>query len=136
MRRIRKLELMQAKEKLRQQKSISDLKNIEEDSKNCEILHNELSKLLKETGADFNQIGVNSFISNRILMHKMMDQKDIVENRIDFLSNEKSELLRLVKQSKIKADVFNKKKEFERKRHADAKDLKALDKLGRVSKQF
>ena len=101
---------MQAKEKLRQQKSISDLKNIEEDSKNCEILHNELSKLLKETGADFNQIGVNSFISNRILMHKMMDQKDIVENRIDFLSNEKSELLRLVKQSKIKADVFNKKK--------------------------
>ena len=136
MRRIRKLELMQAKEKLIQQKSISDLKNIEEDSKNCEILHNELSKLLKETGADFNQIGVNSFISNRILMHKMMDQKDIVENRIDFLSNEKSELLRLVKQSKIKADVFNKKKEIERKKHADAKDLKALDKLGRVSKQF
>ena len=39
----------------------------------------------------------------------MMDQKDIVENRIDFLSNEKSELLRLVKQSKIKADVFNKR---------------------------
>jgi hypothetical protein len=136
MRRIRKLELMQAKEKLRQQKSISDLKHIEEDSKNCEILHNELSKLLKETGADFNQVGVNSFISNRILMHKMMDQKDIVENRIDFLSNEKSELLRLVKQSKIKSDVFNKKKEIERKKYADAKELKALDKLGRVSKQF
>ena len=36
MRRIRKLELMQAKEKLRQQKSISDLKNIEEDSKNLD----------------------------------------------------------------------------------------------------
>ena len=68
-------------------------------------------------------------------MHKMMDQKDIVENRIDFLSNEKSELLRLVKNQKLKP-MFLTKKEIERKKHADAKDLKALDKLGRVSKQF
>ena len=78
MRKIRKLELMQAKEKLKQQKSISDLKHIEEDSKNCELLHNELSKLLNETGADFDQIRVNSFITNRILTQKMMDQRDIV----------------------------------------------------------
>ena len=79
MRKIRKLELMQAKEKLKQQKSISDLKHIEEDSKNCELLHNELSKLLNETGADFDQIRVNSFITNRILMHKMMDQKILLK---------------------------------------------------------
>ena len=109
MRKIRKLELMQAKEKLKQQKSISDLKHIEEDSKNCELLHNELSKLLNETGADFDQIRVNSFITNRILTQKMMDQRDIVRNRIDFLSSEKSDLLRAVNQSKIKSDVFRKK---------------------------
>lgn len=136
MRKIRKLELMQAKEKLKQQKSISDLKHIEEDSKNCELLHNELSKLLNETSADFDQSRVNSFISNRILTQKMMDQRDIVRNRIDFLSSEKSDLLRAVNQSKIKSDVFRKKKEIERKKHADEKNLKALDELGRVNKPF
>ena len=91
------------------QKSISHLKNIEADSEKCHKIENELQNLLADYDSKVDKIGVNSFISNRYLMHKMLDQKAVMLNRLEFLENEKSILLDEMTKSKVKKDVLKKK---------------------------
>ena len=91
------------------QKSISDLRNIEADSEKCHKIENELQNLLADYNSKVDKIGVNSFISNRYLMHKMLDQKAVMLNRLEFLENEKSILLDEMTKSKVKKDVLKKK---------------------------
>ena len=91
------------------QKSISHLKNIEADSEKCHKIENELQNLLADYDSKVDKIGVNSFISNRYLMHKMLDQKAVMLNRLEFLENEKSILLDEMTKSQVKKDVLKKK---------------------------
>ncbi|MGB0546229.1 MAG: hypothetical protein ACPGLU_02880 [Paracoccaceae bacterium] len=110
MKKLKKFDLLQIKEKLKMQKSISDLRNIEADSEKCHKIENELQNLLADYNSKVDKIGVNSFISNRYLMHKMLDQKAVMLNRLEFLENEKSILLDEMTKSKVKKDVLKKKK--------------------------
>ena len=109
MKKLKKFDLLQIKEKLKMQKSISDLRNIEADSEKCHKIENELQNLLADYNSKVDKIGVNSFISNRYLMHKMLDQKAVMLNRLEFLENEKSILLDEMTKSKVKKDVLKKK---------------------------
>ena len=94
---------------LKMQKSISHLKNIEADSEKCHKIENELQSLLADYDSKVDKIGVNSFISNRYLMRKMLDQKAVMLNRLEFLENEKSILLDEMTKSQVKKDVLKKK---------------------------
>ena len=109
LKKLKKFDLLQIKEKLKMQKSISDLRNIEADSEKCHKIENELQNLLADYNSKVDKIGVNSFISNRYLMHKMLDQKAVMLNRLEFLENEKSILLDKMTKSKVKKDVLKKK---------------------------
>ena len=109
LKKLKKFDLLQIKEKLNMQKSISDLRNIEADSEKCHKIENELQNLLADYNSKVDKIGVNSFISNRYLMHKMLDQKAVMLNRLEFLENEKSILLDKMTKSKVKKDVLKKK---------------------------
>ena len=72
-------------------------------------IKNELHKLLEDYNSNVDKIGVNSFISKRHLMHKMLDQKEVMQNRLEFLENEKSVVLEEVTKSKVKREIFEKK---------------------------
>ena len=109
LKKLKKFDLLQIKEKLKMQKSISDLRNIEADSEKCHKIENELQNLLADYNSKVDKIGVNLFISNRYLMHKMLDQKAVMLNRLEFLENEKSILLDQMTKSKVKKDVLKKK---------------------------
>ena len=56
------------------------------------------------------EIGVQSFVSNRRLMQKMYDQKEVISNRLEFLDNEKLAVLAEVKKSNAKRRDSGKKK--------------------------
>ena len=109
MKKLKKFDLLQIKEKLRMQKSICDLNGLEADTEKCQKISNELQKLLEEYNSNVNKIGVNSFISKRHLMHKMLDQKEVILNRLEFLENEKSVILEEVTKSQVKRELFVKK---------------------------
>lgn len=109
MKKLKKFDLLQIKEKLRMQKSICDLNGLEADTEKCQKISNELQKLLEEYNSNVNKIGVNSFISERHLMHKMLDQKEVILNRLEFLENEKSVILEEVTKSQVKRELFVKK---------------------------
>lgn len=101
---------MQVKEKLKRQKSINEFNKLEADSEKCLNITQEIDRLLSENHAVVEEIGVQSFVSNRRLMQKMYDQKQVISNRIEFLNEEKSAVLAEVKKSSAKEDVVERKK--------------------------
>ena len=109
MKKLKKFDLLQIKEKLKMQKSICDLNGLEADAEKCQKMTNELQKLLEEYNSNIDKIGVNSFISKRRLMHKILDQKEVMLNRLEFLENEKSVILDEVTKSQVKREIFVKK---------------------------
>ena len=109
MKKLKKFDLLQVKEKLKMQESISDLNAVEADSQKCQLIQNELEQLLDEYNSKVEEIAVNSFISDRHLMHKMLDQKEVMLNRLEFLENEKSVILEEVTKSQVKRELFVKK---------------------------
>ena len=101
---------MQVKEKLKRQKSINELNQLEADSEKCETIKKELNRLLSENHAVIEEIGVQSFVSNRRLMQKMLEQKQVISNRLEFLDKEKLVVLSDVKRSSAKEEIVERKK--------------------------
>ena len=110
---------MQVKEKLKRQKSINELTQLEADADKCQNINRELDRLLSENHALIEEIGVQSFVSNRRLMQKMFDQKEVISNRLEFLDKEKLAVLAEVKKSTTKDEIVERKKSKIKKQAQD-----------------
>ena len=116
---LKKYNLLQVKEKLKRQKSINELSQLEADAEKCQTINRELDRLLSENHALIEEIGVQSFVSNRRLMQKMFDQKEVISNRLEFLDREKLAVLAEVKKSTTKDDIVERKKSKIKKQAKD-----------------
>ena len=125
---------MQVKEKLKRQKSINELTQLEADADKCQTINRELDRLLSENHALIEEIGVQSFVSNRRLMQKMFDQKEVISNRLEFLDKEKLAVLAEVKKSTTKDEIVERKKSKIKKQAQDTL-LKKQDENLRVFKR-
>lgn len=131
---LKKYNLLQVKEKLKRQKSINELTQLEADADKCQTINRELDRLLSENHALIEEIGVQSFVSNRRLMQKMFDQKEVISNRLEFLDKEKLAVLAEVKKSTTKDEVVERKKSKIKKQAQDTL-LKKQDENLRVFKR-
>ena len=86
------------------------MSQIQADEAKCQTINRELDRLLSENHALIEEIGVQSFVSNRRLMQKMFDQKEVISNRLEFLDNEKLAVLAEVKKSNAKRRNSGEKK--------------------------
>lgn len=116
------------------QESISDLNSVEADSQKCQTIQSELEQLLDEYNSKVEETAVNSFISNRHLLHKMLDQKEVMLNRLEFLENEKQAIIRQVAHSKVKSDVYQKKQAELKKQIQNELLQKNEDSLGKFKR--
>ena len=116
---LKKYNLLQVKEKLKRQKSINELTQLEADADKCQNINRELDRLLSENHALIEEIGVQSFVSNRRLMQKMFDQKEVISNRLEFLDKEKLAVLAEVKKSTTKDEIVERKKSKIKKQAQD-----------------
>ena len=119
MKELKKYNLLQVKEKLKRQKSINELHQLEADADKCQTINRELDRLLSENHALIEEIGVQSFVSNRRLMQKMFDQKEVISNRLEFLDREKLAVLAEVKKSTTKDEIVERKKSKIKKQAQD-----------------
>ena len=131
---LKKYNLLQVKEKLKRQKSINELTQLEADADKCQSINRELDRLLSEKHALIEEIGVQSFVSNRRLMQKMFDQKEVISNRLEFLDKEKLAVLAEVKKSTTKDEIVERKKSKIKKQAQDTL-LKKQDENLRVFKR-
>ena len=134
MKELKKYNLLQVKEKLKRQKSINELTQLEADVDKCQTINRELDRLLSENHALIEEIGVQSFVSNRRLMQKMFDQKEVISNRLEFLDKEKLAVLAEVKKSTTKDEIVERKKSKIKKQAQDTL-LKKQDENLRVFKR-
>ena len=89
MKKVKQINLLQTKERLQQQKTISHLVQIQSETEKCIKIGNDLEELAKDKANDTEVANAYAFQANRQLMQKLMEQREILLNRQEYLEQEK-----------------------------------------------
>ena len=89
MKKVKQINLLQTKERLQQQKTISHLVQIQSETEKCIKIGNDLEELAKDKANDKEVANAYAFQANRQLMQKLMEQREILLNRQEYLEQEK-----------------------------------------------
>ena len=126
---------MQTKEKLNQQKTISHLIDIKTEAEKCKKVGKELEEITKRKNNENQEITTYSFQADRQLVHKLMEQRQILSNRQEFLKQEQVLITKEISNSKAKADILEKKKLKEKVKVLNKNDLKLEDQYRQIIKR-
>lgn len=126
---------MQTKEKLNQRKTISHLVDINTEAEKCKKVGKELEEITKRKNNENQEITTYSFQADRQLVHKLMEQREILSNRQEFLKHEQVAITKEISNSKAKADILEKKKLKEKIKVLNKNDLKLEDQYRQIIKR-
>ena len=135
MKKIKQLDLMQTKEKLNQQKTISHLIDIKTEAEKCKKVGKELEEITKRKNNENQEVTTYSFQADRQLVHKLMEQREILSNRQEFLKQEQVAITKVISNSKAKADILEKKKLKEKVKVLNKNYLKLEDQYRQIIKR-
>ena len=135
MKKIKQLNLMQTKEKLNQRKTISHLVDIKTEAEKCKKVGKELEEITKRKNNENQEITTYSFQADRQLVQKLMEQREILSNRQEFLKQEQVAITKVISNSKAKADILEKKKLKEKVKVLNKNDLKLEDQYRQIIKR-
>ena len=135
MKKIRQLNLLQTKEKLNQRKTISHLVELKTEAEKCRKVSKELEEITKQKNNENQEINAYSFQADRQLVRKLMDQREILSNRQEFLKQEQAAITKEISKSKAKTDILEKKKFKEKVKVINKNDLKLEDQYNQISKR-
>jgi hypothetical protein len=135
MKKIKQLNLMQTKEKLNQRKTISHLIDIKTEAEKCKKVGKELEEITKRKNNENQEITTYSFQADRQLVQKLMEQREILSNRQEFLKQEQVAITKVISNSKAKADILEKKKLKEKVKVLNKNDLKLEDQYRQIIKR-
>ena len=135
MKKIKQLNLLQTKEKLNQRKTISHLVGLKTEAEKCRKVSKELEEITKRKNNKNQEITTYSFQADRQLVQKLMEQREIISNRQEFLKQEQVAINREISNSKAKTDILEKKKLKEKVKVLNKNDLKLEDQYNQISKR-
>ena len=135
MKKIKQLNLLQTKEKLNQRKTISHLVDIKTEAEKCKKVGKELEEITKRKNNENQEITTYSFQADRQLVQKLMEQREILSNRQEFLKQEQVAITKVISNSKAKADILEKKKLKEKVKVLNKNDLKLEDQYRQIIKR-
>ena len=135
MKKVKQIGLLQTKEKLNQNKTISHLADIELEVEKCLKVENELEQIAKQKSSERERVSSYSFQANRHLVQKVMEQREIIQNRQEYLAKEKIAAAQEINRSKAKTDVLEKRKRLERAKILAENEIKQEDKFNYIIKR-
>ena len=135
MKKIKQLNLLQTKEKLNQRKTISHLVGLKTEAEKCRKVSKELEEITKRKNNKNQEITTYSFQADRQLVQKLMEQREIITNRQEFLKQEQVAINKEISKSKAKTDILEKKKLKEKVKVLNKNDLKLEDQYNQISKR-
>ena len=124
MKKVKQINLLQTKERLQQQKTISHLVQIQSETEKCIKIGNDLEELAKDNANDKEVANAYAFQANRQLMQKLMEQREILLNRQEYLEQEKIATSIEINRSIAKTEVLEKRKLKEKLIDARKKNTK------------
>ena len=135
MKKVKQIGLLQTKEKLNQNKTISHLADIELEVEKCLKVENDLEEIAKQKSSERERVSSYSFQANRHLVQKVMEQREIIQNRQEYLAKEKIAAAQEISRSKAKTDVLEKRKRLERAKILAENEIKQEDKFNYIIKR-
>ena len=124
MKKVKQINLLQTKEKLKQQKTISHLVQIQSEAEKCLKIGKDLEELAKDKADEKEMGSTYAFQANRQLVQKLMEQREILLNRQEFLEQEKIATSIEINRSMAKNEVLEKRKLQERATDSRKKNAK------------
>ena len=109
--------------------------NIELEVEKCLKVENELEEIAKQKSSERERVSSYSFQANRQLVQKVMEQREIIQNRQEYLAKEKIAAAQEISRSKAKTDVLEKRKRLERAKILAENELKQEDKFNYIIKR-
>jgi len=125
MKKVKQIDLLQTKERLKQQKTVSHLVQIQSEVDKCLRIGNDLQELAKNKADEKEVANAYAFQANRQLVQKLMEQREILLNRQEFLEQEKIATSIEINRSMAKNEVLEKRKLHEKVTHARKKYAKS-----------
>ena len=135
MKKIKQLSLLQTKEKLNQRKTISHLVDIKTEAEKCKKVGEELEEITKRKNHKNQEINTYAFQADRQLVQKLMEQREIISNRQEFLKQEQVAITKEISKSKAKSDILEKRKTKEKVKVLNKNELKLEDQYNQIVKR-
>ena len=135
MKKVKQINLLQTREKINQNKTISHLANIQSEAEKCLKVGTELEEIAKQKTSVKERVTSYSFQADRQLVQKVMEQREILLNRQEYLAKERLAAVQEIGRSKAKTDVLEKRKQQEKDKVLVENELKQEDKLNYTVKR-
>ena len=110
MKKIRTIRAMRARENLSRQKASGALSRLSEELNKCRNVAEDLKQLADEKTSLLGEVSGYAFQSDRHLIMKLMSQKEIMNNRQDFLTVEMDNMSKNLSEIQSKIQLLEKKK--------------------------
>ena len=135
MKKIKQLSLLQTKEKLNQRKTISHLVDLKTEAEKCKKVGKELEEITKRNNSEYQEINTYTFQADRQLVQKLMEQREIISNRQEFLKQEQVAITKEISFSKAKTDILEKRKTKEKVKVLNKNESKLEDQYNQIIKR-
>ena len=135
MKKLKQLSLLQTKEKLNQRKTISHLVGLKTEAEKCRKVGKELEEITKRNNNEYQEINTYTFQADRQLVQKLMEQREIISNRQEFLKQEQVAITREISFSKAKTDILEKRKTKEKVKVLNKNESKLEDQYNQIIKR-
>ena len=135
MKKIKQLSLLQTKEKLSQRKTISHLVDIKTEAEKCKKVGEELEEITKRKNHKNQEINTYAFQADRQLVQKLMEQREIISNRQEFLKQEQAAITKEISNSKAKTNILEKRKTIEKVKVLNKNESKLEDQYNQIVKR-
>jgi flagellar biosynthesis chaperone FliJ len=129
MKKIRTIRAMRARENLSRQKASGVLSRLSEELNKCRNVAEDLKKLADEKTSLSGEVSGYAFQSDRHLIMKLMSQKEIMNNRQDFLTDEMDNMSKNLSEIQSKIQLLEKKEKEEYLEQNKMRDQKFDDEL-------
>ena len=129
MKKIRTIRAMRARENLSRQKASGALSRLSEELNKCRNVAEDLKQLADEKTSLLGEVSGYAFQSDRHLIMKLMSQKEIMNNRQDFLTVEMDNISKNLSEIQSKIQLLEKKEKEEYLEQHKVLDQKFDDEL-------
>lgn len=129
MKKIRTIRAMRARENLSRQKASGALSRLSEELNKCRNVAEDLKQLADEKTSLLGEVSGYAFQSDRHLIMKLMSQKEIMNNRQDFLTVEMDNMSKNLSEIQSKIQLLEKKEKEEYLEQHKMRDQKFDDEL-------
>ena len=111
MKKIKLLKLLEARAQLKRQKESQEVDRLNTEVIKCSKIANDLDDISREKASDVQPQNVYTFKSDRHLIMKVMQQKEIINNREDFLKDELKSAIGNLSKTSAKIDRLKRAKD-------------------------